>query len=68
MHGSCLNDYRPVLTLVIMKTFERLVLFHLTTINEAFLDALQFAYRANWSVDDAVNMGLHYILKHIDKP
>ncbi|KAI2661192.1 putative RNA-directed DNA polymerase from transposon BS [Labeo rohita] len=27
-----------------------------------------FAYRANRSVDDAVNMGLHYILQHLDKP
>ncbi len=32
------------------------------------LDPLQFAYRANRSVDDAVNMGLHYILQHLDKP
>ncbi|KAL0199142.1 hypothetical protein M9458_007682, partial [Cirrhinus mrigala] len=31
------------------------------------LDPLQFAYRANRSVDDAVNMGLHYILQHLDK-
>ncbi len=29
---------------------------------------LQFAYRANRSVDDAVNMGLHYILQHLDRP
>ncbi len=29
---------------------------------------LQFSYRANRSVDDAVNMGLHYILQHLDKP
>jgi len=28
----------------------------------------QFSYRANRSVDDAVNMGLHYILQHLDKP
>ncbi|KAK3564991.1 hypothetical protein QTP86_032444, partial [Hemibagrus guttatus] len=26
-----------------------------------------FAYRANRSVDDAVNMGLHFILQHLDK-
>ncbi|KAK3524681.1 hypothetical protein QTP86_000649, partial [Hemibagrus guttatus] len=32
------------------------------------LDPLQFAYRANRSVDDAVNMGLQYILQHLDKP
>ncbi|KAL0153380.1 hypothetical protein M9458_051299 [Cirrhinus mrigala] len=50
-----LNDYRPVaLTSVVMKT--------------PLLHRLQFAYRANRSVVDAVNMGLHYILQHLDKP
>ncbi len=29
---------------------------------------MQFPYRANRSADDAVNMGLHYILQHLDKP
>ncbi len=32
------------------------------------LDSLHFAYRANKSVDDAVNMGLHFILQHLDRP
>ncbi|KAK3575509.1 hypothetical protein QTP86_028228 [Hemibagrus guttatus] len=32
------------------------------------LDPHQFAYRANRSVDDAVNMGMHYILQHLDRP
>ncbi|KAK9515536.1 hypothetical protein VZT92_026176 [Zoarces viviparus] len=32
------------------------------------LDPLQFAFRANRSVDDAVNMGLHYMLQHLDSP
>ncbi len=32
------------------------------------LDPLQFACRANRSVDDAVNMGLHFILPHLDRP
>ncbi len=27
-----------------------------------------FAYRANRSVDDAVNMGLHYVLQYLDRP
>ncbi|KAI2658156.1 putative RNA-directed DNA polymerase from transposon BS [Labeo rohita] len=43
-----------------MKSFERLVL--------AYLKDWTLAYRANRSVDDAVNMGLHYILQHLDKP
>ena len=32
------------------------------------IDPLQFAYRANRSVDDAVNIGLHYVLQHLDRP
>ncbi|KAK3575492.1 hypothetical protein QTP86_027949, partial [Hemibagrus guttatus] len=63
-----LNDYRPVaLTSVIMKSFERLLLAYLKNIIGSLLDSLQFAYRANRSMDDAVNMGLHFILQHLDK-
>ncbi len=63
-----LNDYRPVaLTSVAMKSFERL-LAYLKASTGPLLDPLQFAYRANRSVDDAVNMGLHYILQHLDRP
>ncbi|KAK0144347.1 RNA-directed DNA polymerase from mobile element jockey [Merluccius polli] len=62
-----LNDFRPVaLTSVVMKSFERLVLSHLKDITDPFLDPLHFAYRANRSVDDAVNLDLHYILQHLD--
>ena len=62
-----LNDYRPVaLTSVVMKSFERLVLSHLKSITDPLLDPLQFAYRANRSVDDAVNMALHFLLQHLD--
>ncbi len=64
-----LNDYRPVaLTSVVMKSFERLVLAYLKDITGPLLDPLQFAYRANRSVDDAVNMGLHFILQYLDRP
>ncbi|XP_075911483.1 uncharacterized protein LOC142906815 [Petromyzon marinus] len=64
-----LNDYRPVaLTSVVMKSFERLVLAHLKAITDPLLDPLQFAYRANRSVDDAVNMALHFTLQHLDAP
>ncbi len=51
-----------------MKSFEKLVLAHLKDITGPSLDPLQFAYRANRSVDDAVNMGLHYVLQHLDRP
>lgn len=64
-----LNDYRPVaLTSVVMKSLELLVLFHLKPITAPHLDPLQFAYRANHSVDDAINLGLHYALDHLDSP
>ncbi len=51
-----------------MKSFERLVLAYLKDITGPLLDPLQFAYRANRSVDDTVNMGLHFILQHLDRP
>src|SRR4029434_9377738 len=64
---SGLNDYRPVaLTSVVMKSFERLVLRHLKAMTDPLLDPLHFAYRANRSVDDAVNMALHSKLQHLD--
>ncbi|KAL0201751.1 hypothetical protein M9458_004938, partial [Cirrhinus mrigala] len=50
-----------------MKSFEWLVFAYLKDITGPLLDPLQFAYQANRSVDDAVNMGLHYILQHLDK-
>ncbi|KAK3526085.1 hypothetical protein QTP70_014652 [Hemibagrus guttatus] len=40
---------------------------HEKNITGPLLDPLQFAYRANRSVDDAVNLGLHFILQHLDK-
>ncbi|KAI9999642.1 hypothetical protein NQD34_018320 [Periophthalmus magnuspinnatus] len=64
-----LNDYRPVaLTSVLMKSFERLVLHHLKSFTSPLLDPLQFAYRANRSVDDTINLALHFILQHLDSP
>ena len=30
------------------------------------MDAMQFAYWTNRSVDDTVNLGLHFILQHVD--
>ncbi|TWW73161.1 hypothetical protein D4764_15G0005550 [Takifugu flavidus] len=64
-----LNDYRPVvLTSVVMKSLERLILPHLKSITTPLLDPLQFAYRANRSVDDAVHLALHSTLQHLDSP
>ena len=33
---------------------------------DALVDPGQFAYRANRSVDDAVSLGLHYVLQHLE--
>ena len=64
---SSLNDYRPVaLTSVIMKVFERFVLQFLKSYTSEKLDPMQFAYRANRSVDDAVSLGVHNILQHLE--
>ncbi len=67
-----LNDYRPVaLTSVVIKSFEKLVLAHLKDITGpagSSLDPLQFAHRANRSFDDAVNIGVYYVLQHLDRP
>ncbi len=51
-----------------MKSFEKLVLAHLKDITGPSLDLLQFVYRVNGSVDDAINMGLHYVLQYLDRP
>ncbi len=59
---------RDTLTFVVMKSLERLVLAYLKDITRPLLNPLQFAYRANRSVGDTVNMGLHYNLQHLDKP
>ncbi|XP_070182906.1 uncharacterized protein [Littorina saxatilis] len=68
-HVTRLNDYRPVaLTSVVMKVLERLVLKYLRAATNHVMDPLQFAYRANRSVDDAVALGLHYILQHLEQP
>ena len=67
--ASYLNDYRPVaLTSVVMKMLKRLVLQFLKSIIDPMLDRFQFAYCANRSVDDAVSLGLFYVLKHLEGP
>ena len=51
-----------------MKSFERLVLSHLSDITGPMLDPLQYTYRADRSVDEAVDIGLQYMLHHLDYP
>ncbi len=56
------------LTSVAMKSLEKLVWAYLKASTGPLLDPLQFAHRANRSVDDAVSMGLHFILQYLDRP
>ena len=49
-----------------MKVFERLVLSYLKASTDHLMDHLHIAYRPNRSVDDAINIALHYILQHLD--
>ncbi len=64
-----LNDYRPLaITYVVMKSFKGLVLAYMKACTRPLLDPLQFAYRVNRSVYDTVNMGLLFILQHLDRP
>ncbi len=64
---SCLNDYCPVaLTSKVMKVFERLLKNQICSSIPATLDPLQFAYRPNRSIDDAISQVLHSSLTHID--
>ncbi|KAK7886084.1 hypothetical protein WMY93_025705 [Mugilogobius chulae] len=67
-HQSHLSLCRwPVaLTPVAMKCLEKLVLVHLNNIVPDTIDPLQFAYRPNRSVDDAVSVALHHVMQHLD--
>lgn len=63
---SCLNDYRLIdLTSAVMKSFERIILKHLKIVTTPLMDPYQFAYRANRSVEDTVNLAIHHILNHL---
>lgn len=50
-----------------LKVFKRVIMSNLESIPDPLLDPMQFAYRANRSVDDAVNLGLHYFLQREHK-
>ena len=50
-----------------MKHFERFILPHIRSSIPETLDPFQFAYQSNCSVDDAVSLGLHTVLQHLDQ-
>ena len=65
---SGLNDFHSMaLTSVVMKCLERIVLQRLQAATDVSLDPLQFAYQVNRSVEDAVALGLHHIVEHLEK-
>ncbi len=49
-----------------MKCFERLVMHKIKTSLPNTLDPLQFAYRPNRSMDDAISSTLHLALTHLE--
>ncbi len=64
---TCLNDWRPVaLTPIFSKCFEKLVRDYICSVLPASLDPLQFAYRSNHSIDDAIAFTLHTALSHLE--
>jgi len=66
---TILNDFRPIaLTSVAMKSMERLVLNRLLRQTSDQLDPLQFAYRHNRSVEDALITMLNLIFEHLERP
>ena len=66
-HAKEPSHFRPVaLTSHLMKTMERLVLRHLRAVVSSAMDPLQFAYRPNIGVDDAVIYLQHRALTHLE--
>jgi hypothetical protein len=62
---SSVNDYRPVaLTPVSINVLESFVF--IKSLIPRTLDPMQFAYRANRSVDDAVSLTLFSVVSHLD--
>ena len=63
------NDLRPVaLTSVIMKCLEAIVKKHICSQLRGLSDQLQFAYRPNRCVEDAVATLLELVCRHLDRP
>ncbi|KAK3521021.1 hypothetical protein QTP86_018666 [Hemibagrus guttatus] len=63
---SCLYDYRPVvLTPIIMKCFERLIMMQIKDLLPSSLGPMQFAYRPNRSTDDAISTSLQHHTKKL---
>ena len=55
------------MTSAIMKCFERLVKRHICSSVFDMLDSLQFAYRSNRAMEDAITLAVHNALTHLEK-
>ena len=65
---SSLNDLRPVaLPSAVMRVCERVVLCKLDSLVKDYIDPLQFAYRRNRCIDDAISYVLENIYSHLEK-
>ena len=63
------NDLRPVtLTAILSKSLERIMLPKIFEPVKPYLDPLQFAYLPDCCTEDALNLFLHNITQHLDKP
>ena len=63
------NDLRPVtLTAILSKSLERIMLPKIFEPVKPYLDPLQFAYLPDRCTEDALNLFLHNITQHLDKP
>ena len=63
------KDFRPVAqTSHVMKTFERIVLEHLSPLVRNCLNPLQFAYQTDIGVEDAIIYLLHRAYSHLERP
>jgi len=69
-HNSCaINDFRPVaMTSVIIKCLEQPMKRYINNSIPVSNDPLQFAYRSNRAVNDAVFLALqvHTVLQHLE--
>ena len=66
---SELSDCRPIaITSVVMKCFEKIVLHHSLDLTKGIHDPLQFAYKPNRSIEDAILALLHNTFLHANNP
>lgn len=65
--ATTMSNLRPVaLTSAAMKCLEKLVLTYINSTVPVTEDPHQFAYRSHRSVEDAVALALHSVLRHLD--